>query len=819
MRGISITAIALIFWLTSYAVSSDPLFHSRLDFWVGGNSNAVVGADLDGDGDEDLAMTYWQANFISVLINDGQGIFADTVNYQAGEDACSITAADFDGDGNQDLATANGDAQNISILFNNGDATFQDPVNYTVGGAPVSIFAADINGDNYSDLLVGSGNVGVLINNGDGTFQNSVYYETGVGCSGVYTADIDGDGDADLAIIGDYNIITYLNVGDGTFQDSVFYDIEYSPNAVCAADLNNDNYPDLVAVSHMDPYIDGNIMALMNNGDGTFQDPVYWGGSGNSVFAVDLDGDEDIDLATSDAYYLTWAGYNYIVLNNGDGTFQTPIKYDSPGAWGVFAADFDSDRDNDLAAVGYQFASVFVNNGDATFQEPENYEVEMAPRSLAANDLDGDGDNDLAVANDLVFSDSIGLVSVYLNHGDGTFQDYVNYSTLPATYSVYAADLDGDDDKDLVTANDLEPPDNVSMLLNNGDGTFQEAVNYTAGIHPKSIFAADLDNDGDNDLAVADSGSNDVSIFINNGNATFQDAAYYSVADYPTAVISVDFNNDGFNDIATANKAISYDVSVLLNNGNGTFQPAVNYEASWRNSMCSSIFAADFNGDNYQDLVVGHAIIDKISIFLNNGDGSFQDAIDYESGYGVSSVFAADLDGDGDSDVAATNIEPSNVTVFSNNGDGSFERDISYGVPRPPLFARGADFDGDEDIDLAVTSYHGPGTGCISILSNLSNTTHIDQEELPVPESFISCSYPNPFNAVTTISYSLPEPGQVTMSIYNLLGQRVATVFEGTREAGEHTISWDARDFPSGVYFARLEAGEHSENIKMVLLK
>jgi hypothetical protein len=80
-------------------------------------------------------------------------------------------------------------------------------------------------------------------------------------------------------------------------------------------------------------------------------------------------------------------------------------------------------------------------------------------------------------------------------------------------------------------------------------------------------------------------------------------------------------------------------------------------------------------------------------------------------------------------------------------------------------------------------------------------------------------SYPNPFNAQTTISYSLPDAGSVMVLIYNLLGQRVTTLYEGTKMAGEHQIFWDAKDFPSGVYFARLEAGEKSQNIKMVLLK
>ncbi len=99
--------------------------------------------------------------------------------------------------------------------------------------------------------------------------------------------------------------------------------------------------------------------------------------------------------------------------------------------------------------------------------------------------------------------------------------------------------------------------------------------------------------------------------------------------------------------------------------------------------------------------------------------------------------------------------------------------------------------------------------------------TDISEENPPsLPIAYgLFQNYPNPFNAATTLSYLLPQSGSVTISIYNLLGQRVATIFEGDQQAGEHTITWNAADFPSGVYFARLEAGGRTENVKMVLLK
>ncbi len=94
-----------------------------------------------------------------------------------------------------------------------------------------------------------------------------------------------------------------------------------------------------------------------------------------------------------------------------------------------------------------------------------------------------------------------------------------------------------------------------------------------------------------------------------------------------------------------------------------------------------------------------------------------------------------------------------------------------------------------------------------------------DNNDVILPDKILLSNYPNPFNAATRLSYMLPRSGPVTITIYNLLGQRVATIYEGEKQAGQHTITWNASAFPSGVYFARLEAGEYSKSIKMVLLK
>ncbi len=129
-------------------------------------------------------------------------------------------------------------------------------------------------------------------------------------------------------------------------------------------------------------------------------------------------------------------------------------------------------------------------------------------------------------------------------------------------WSVFSADLDGDGDLDLATAN--VGTDDVSVLLNNGDGTFAAHSVYPVGSFPVSVFSVDLDGDGHLDLAVANSDSRDLSVLLNNGDATFATHSVYSVGVYPNSVFSADLDGDGDLDLATANQ-FSDNVSVLLN--------------------------------------------------------------------------------------------------------------------------------------------------------------------------------------------------------------------------------------------------------------
>ena len=136
-------ALVSILGLAAESSASGPLFWpARMDYPAGARPYSVFGADLDGDGDIDLAVANYYDDDVSILLNNGDGTFALAVNYGAGNYPSSVFGADVDGDGDTDLAVANYMDNDVSILLNNGDGTFALAVNYGAGSLSSSVFAA-----------------------------------------------------------------------------------------------------------------------------------------------------------------------------------------------------------------------------------------------------------------------------------------------------------------------------------------------------------------------------------------------------------------------------------------------------------------------------------------------------------------------------------------------------------------------------------------------------------------------------------------------------------------------------------------------------
>ncbi len=216
------------------------------------------------------------------------------------------------------------------------------------------------------------------------------------------------------------------------------------PQSVAVADFNRDQKPDLVLVNAPADFGQGNISVLLGNGDGTFRNPVqYAAGVGTTSLTVaDLDGDgnPDVVVANSDTAHVTTGALN-VFIGKGDGTFRTATTYDfGRGAASVAVADLNGDGKVDLAVStfdrttipGPATVSVFLGNGDGTFGAPNAF-VTGAAGSIIAEDFDGDGQVDIAVASSVN-----NTVSLLLGAGDGTFRSQVDFGAGNSPRSLVA---------------------------------------------------------------------------------------------------------------------------------------------------------------------------------------------------------------------------------------------------------------------------------------------------------------------------------------------------------------------------------------------
>jgi hypothetical protein len=629
----------------------------------------IITADFNGDHNLDLAAVS-TSGAVSIFLGNGDGTFKPAVNYAVGAAAWALAAADFNHDGHLDLAVVNGGENTVSILLGNGDGTFQPQVTYATGQGPLTLAVGDFNGDGVPDLAVGniySGTISILLGNSNGTFQPQSEYE--MGAIGYMVADdFNGDHKLDLAVLGPGSVVSILiGNGNGTFQPPVGYATGNGPTGLVSADFNGDGKLDL-AVSNG---ADNTVSVLFGKGNGTFQKQAVYG-TGFSPYGLaagDLNGDGRLDLAIANSGTSTVT----VLIGAGNGTFQTHAdKATGAAPYNLASADFNGDGKPDLAVVNYgsDSVSILLNQGRGDFAAHVDYATGYVPYAVAIADFNQDSLPDLAVADS-----GSNAVSILLGKGNGTFQAQQEYPTGSYDVGVAVGDFNGDGNPDLVTSNDnnfLTNASSISILLGAGTGAFQPYVDYAAGLAPSWAATADFNGDGKLDLAVADFGYGEttatVSVLLGNGDGTFQPAATYDAGIGAYWVSVGDFNQDGKQDLAVVN-LVSNTVSILLGNGDGTFQPHVDYPVG---VYPSAVAIADFNGDGIPDLAVSNSFCatpcspGTVSVLLGNGDGTFQPSVDYQAALGPGGVATADLSGEGGADLAVANYGSNSVSVLLN---------------------------------------------------------------------------------------------------------------------------------------------------------
>jgi Bacterial Ig-like domain (group 3)/FG-GAP-like repeat/FG-GAP repeat len=315
-------------------------------------------------------------------------------------------------------------------------------------------------------------------------------------------------------------------------------------------------------------------------------------------------------------------------------------------------------------------------------------------------DFNNDGILDLAVTNF-----GANTISVLLGNGNGSFQLQTAYATGAFPIAIAGGDFNRDGKLDLVVGN--AGGATISVFLGNGDGTFLAQQTYAVGNGPQSIAVVDVDGNGFLDLAVLDRNDRNVTILLGQGDGTFQvelniceDPLTFAVGEGGQQLVIADFNGDGKADMAVTNAQDSQ-VSILLGLGNGTFQTQVTYGVGF-NPV--GVATADFNEDGFPDLAVANAENNSISVLLGLGDGTFQTSVQYGTSNAPEGVSVGDFNGDGHMDVVVSNNGSGIVGVLLGKGDGTFETQQPFLVGNRPFGIGVGDLNGDGLPDVLVAN-------------------------------------------------------------------------------------------------------------------
>ena len=396
--------------------ASVPAFQSPIQISTGGSPAAIVTDDWNGDGNEDIAIANSANNTVSVLFGNGDGTFAAPAKYTVGSDPTAIATADVNGDGNDDIITADAGNGDVSILLANVDSddnatgTFAAAQNFHVepgGQGPLSLVMDDFNNDGNEDIAVAGGGLYVLLGNGEGTFQAPVKISSDP-MAGIVSGDFNQDGNEDIAVTNPTagTVEIFDGNGDGTIASPISETVAPGVTGIATGDFNNDGVTDLAVTVPGQNQVD---VLLGNSTTVTEPSPPY------PILPINGPGPiQPIAVSTGPISVGGGDGssgggdFTYTIAT---GTFASPIAIPLSGTLtSLTVADVNGDGNDDLVVANATSSQVTVipGNGDGTFGTPADVSMGTVPTAVAADDFNNDGGIDLATAN------SAGGVSVAL---------------------------------------------------------------------------------------------------------------------------------------------------------------------------------------------------------------------------------------------------------------------------------------------------------------------------------------------------------------------------------------------------------------------
>lgn len=511
------------------------------------------------------------------------------------------------------------------------------------------------------------------------------------------------------------------------------------------------------------------------------------------VASGDFNGDGKPDLVVANANGSSIS----VLLNNGNGTFAPAVTYyvplsDTPVV--VAVADLNGDGMLDVVTVGSWAAGgqlvVFLGNGDGTFQTGVAYLFGgQFPGDFLIADMNGDGKPDLVVVSQVMTGTDDSLLSVLLGNGDGTFQQAINTTQ---TFSSGTADtiVAGDFNHDSKTDLGMEIRGKLYVMLGNGNGTFQDPVLYiTSSL--QAITAGDMNNDGKLDLvAVGDAG---VSVFLGNGDGTFQSATSASLpVGSSQAIFLTDLNSDGNLDVIVGGSSPSSALTLLGDGAGGLGSPTI-YAVGSGASHAGGVLGQDLNGDGHPDVVSSNDLDGTITVMLGSSTGTL--AAPVVPNYIAGVLVTGDFNKDGKLDVVSNFVEFNTFELFLGEGNGNLQVPTSFPTGTSPEYITAADFNSDGNLDVAtanstnISVVFGNGDGTFQSPVNYAGSSNLGR-----PNTYVQ--------AVDVNGDGKPDLAVITRAVGNSSSNTVGILLNSGNGTFLPAVQYTAKGSVGSVAFA-----------------
>ncbi len=720
-------------------------------------ARVVVVGDVDGVDGVDLVVANTEDSTITVFFNDGAGEVMAPVTYGVVYEVDCVALGDLDGDGSLDVVTAHAADDRVGVMLNDGGGSFGPIAHYGDTNGACRLTLAPMDSDASLDIVAASNSAGyvwTLTNNGDGTFQARTGEYLGRTQVGTASGDLDGDAwpDVALCLSGDDRVRVLLNDQAGGFvtpHGSV--DVSQEPVAVTMAELDGVNRPDLAVACETGACVD----ILVNDGSGGFavHQSVPVGGSPVWIVAGDVDQDGDVDLVTasSDTSTLSVLLSNLSEKGAGDPLEYTLVADLATRAYvdSVALADIDGDGDVDLidASDGARAVGALLNytewpDGELRFGPYAPTPTVASPVALALGDVGEDAgqrDTDVVVVPDAMDGTNQYFMHVHTNDGFGGLTTASTAEIFVPVVDVVLADLDGDGDRDVAALEDTDQ-DDMTLIIAPNDGSGGFAVPGPGGHAPAvtdgvELLAEDLDLDGDTDLVAAR--WSQIAVLLNDGTGAFTRTMHATSSS--TADIALgDVDDDGDVDVLYAADSSGY----LPGNGDGTFGSAIAFDtnggAAGGTIGGTLIAVSEFAGVVWPHVVAGQdRMMYRLRKASGGGPGDFEIYDAYPTGEWMVDLDIVSLDNFLIGDVVISHLEGGawvyRFKPLFNEYDGPFVYTAGPWVRDLAV----ADMDRDTRPDLVSvgtivsTLFHAPSPfPCIGDLTGDQRTDVFDFAEL-----------------------------------------------------------------------------------------